>query len=74
MTDNNNLEWHDTTEIPEFYPDRLIPAEIEDKQGVLLAGCHSKYYKPTEEAKKVLSTKLKKYKCWAYLNEGRNSR
>jgi len=71
MTDNSNLEWHDATEMPEFYPDKLIPAEVEDKKGVLLARCHSKYYKPTEEAKKVLQAKLRKYKQWAYLNEGR---
>jgi len=74
MTDNSNLEWHDATEMPEFYPDRLIPAEVEDKKGVLLAGCHSKYYKPTEEAKKVLQAKLKKFQRWAYLQEKVNRR
>ena len=33
MTEKENQEfvWHDAKEIPEFFPERLIPAEIEDK-------------------------------------------
>lgn len=64
--------WHEVDkEMPEFYPEKLIPAEIEDKEGVLLDKCHSKHYIPTKEAKVELRNKLKKYKYWAYLNAQR---
>lgn len=60
--------WHDANkEIPEFYPDTLIPAEIGDKKGVLLTDCHSEHYIVTNEAKQELQKKLKKFGQWAYL-------
>ena len=83
MTDTEKKEekkqegiiWHDANkEMPEFYPEKLIPAEIEDKKGVLLDQCHSKYYIPTEEAKMALQKKLKKYGHWAYVMNQRGSR
>lgn len=71
VKEQEGIVWHENTEAPEFYPEKLIPAEIEDVKGVLLDQCHSKHYVPTEEAKKELQSKLKKYQRWAYVNAQR---
>jgi len=70
MQENKQEEfvWHDANkEVPEFYPETLIPVEIEDKKGVLLTDCHSKHYVVTDKAKQDLQNRLKKFGLWAYL-------
>ena len=44
VKEQEGIVWHENTEAPEFYPEKLIPAEIEDVKGVLLDQCHSKHY------------------------------
>ena len=64
--EKEEFTWHDSNEMPEFYPDKMIPITIDDKKVVLLTDCHSKYYIATDSAKKELQNELKKFKYWAY--------
>ena len=58
MTDNSNLEWHDATEMPEFYPDKLIPAEVEDKNLVVTNGSFTAQLKDDDGVENVTFTKV----------------